>query len=144
MRRLFLYLSVLVLAGCGGSAKPQSSTRPSAAPHARPSALSSVYPDDPQVVARATTAKQRRDLVTLWSDTLALRRAAQLSKGTSLKGNARVRRATGRFIDDLDHSSIDDLSKNRAIDHAAAAAATVCEQCFQQLEAIRPIPDIAH
>ena len=30
------------------------------------------------------------------------------------------------------------------IDHAAAAVATSCDQCFQQLEAMRPIPQIAH
>jgi hypothetical protein len=130
VKRLILCLFVLAVAGCGGSGAPPTPA--------------GVYPDDPQVVARATTAKQRRDLVTLWTDTKALRRAAAQSKSSSLKGDVRVRRATSRFIDDLDKSAIDDLSKNRAIDHAAAAAAPVCGQCFQQLEAIRPIPAIAH
>jgi hypothetical protein len=63
---------------------------------------------------------------------------------STLKGEPRVREATSRFIDDLDRSRIDDLSKNRVIDHAAAAVAPVCGQCFQQLEAMRPIPAIAH
>jgi hypothetical protein len=99
-----------------------------------------VYPDDPQVLARATTAGQKRDLVALWADTDAMRRAAAKSEHSTLKGDPAVRRATSTFIDDLDRSSIDDLSKNRVIDHAAAAIATVCEQCFQQLEAMRPIP----
>jgi hypothetical protein len=103
-----------------------------------------VYPDDPQVVARATTAGQKHDLVELWADTGAMRKAAAKSSRSTLKGDPAVRHATSTFIDDLDRSSIDDLSKNRVIDHAAAAVATVCEQCFQQLEAMRPIPAIAH
>jgi hypothetical protein len=34
--------------------------------------------------------------------------------------------------------------RNRMIDHAAAIVAPVCQQCFQALEAERPIPGIAH
>jgi len=134
-------LALLALAGCGGnggSATPappaQTATQP------RPA----FYPDDPQVIARATTAGQKRDLVELWADTGAMRQAAAKSEHSSLKGDPAVRRATSSFIDDLDRSTIDNLSKNRVIDHAAAAVATVCEQCFQQLEAMRPIPAIAH
>jgi hypothetical protein len=130
----------LAFAGCGGGhaavgtiAKP-----PAAAP--KPA----FYPDDPQVLARATTAAQRNDLKELWHDTLAMRSAASKSKRSTLKGDPAVRQATSAFIDDLDRSAIDNLSKNRVIDHAAAAVATVCEQCFQQLEAMRPIPAIAH
>ena len=33
-------------------------------------------------------------------------------------------------------------AKNRMIDHAAAALVGSCEQCFQALEAERPIPEI--
>jgi hypothetical protein len=96
------------------------------------------------VLARATTAAQRNDLKELWHDTLGMRSAASKSKRSTLKGDPAVRQATSAFIDDLDRSAIDNLSKNRVIDHAAAAVATVCEQCFQQLEAMRPIPAIAH
>ena len=138
-------LAVLALAGCGGHGRSAAHTAPAPAP-ARPASQPrpSVYPDDPQVLARATTAGQKRDLVALWADTGAMRRAAARSEHSTLKGDPPVRRATSTFIDDLDRSSIDDLSKNRVIDHAAAAIATVCEQCFQQLEAMRPIPAIAH
>ena len=135
-------LAGLALAGCGGgggSATRAPSTQPPA-----PSPKLTVYPDDPQVVARATTTEQRRDLVELWGDTGAMRRAAAKSTRSTLKGDPAVRQATSAFIDDLDRSSIDNLSKNRVIDHAAAAVAPVCEQCFQQLEAMRPIPAIAH
>jgi hypothetical protein len=137
-------LAVVALAGCGngGSAAPSApaSTASSVGSQPRPA----VYPDDPQVIARATTAGQKHDLVELWADTGAMRKAAAKSTRSTLKGDPAVRRATSTFIDDLDRSSIDDLSKNRVIDHAAAAVATVCEQCFQQLEAMRPIPAIAH
>ena len=134
-------LALFALAGCGGHGGSATPAPPAqTAKQARPA----VYPDDPQVIARATTAVQKRDLVELWADTGAMRQAAAKSEHSSLKGDPAVRRATSMFIDDLDRSTIDNLSKNRVIDHAAAAVATVCEQCFQQLEAMRPIPAIAH
>jgi hypothetical protein len=134
-------LALLVFAGCGGNGGSATPAPPApTATQPRPA----VYPDDPQVIARATTAGQKRDLVELWADTGAMRQAAAKSEQSSLKGDPAVRRATSSFIDDLDRSTIDNLSKNRVIDHAAAAVATVCEQCFQQLEAMRPIPAIAH
>ena len=148
MAMRFLYgaaalLALVALAGCGGDEKAApSSEKAPATTVAKP--RSTVYPDDPQVIARATTAGQKQDLVELWADTGAMRHAAAKSEHSSLKGDPAVRRTTSTFIDDLDRSSIDDLSKNRIIDHAAAAVATVCEQCFQQLEAMRPIPAIAH
>jgi hypothetical protein len=139
-------LALLALAGCGGSGGGGGTATPAAPAQTQLASQprSAVYPDDPQVIARATTPGQKRDLVELWADTGAMRRAAAKSEHSSLKGDPAVRRATSSFIDDLDRSSIDNLSKNRVIDHAAAAVATVCEQCFQQLEAMRPIPAIAH
>jgi hypothetical protein len=143
-RRLLGAALVLTLAGCGGAAHERSST--AAAPRSAVAASlpATVYPDDPQVRARAMTAGQRRDLERLWMETQAIRRAAAGSRNSTLNGDRRVRNTVSRFMDDLARSRIDDLSKNRAIDHAAAAAGTVCEQCFQELEAVRPIPAIAH
>ena len=137
-------MTMTALAGCGGGGggKAEEAAPPAKTVAAAPK--SAVYPDDPQVVARATTAGQRNDLKQLWADTLAIRRAARMSKRTSLHGTPAVRRSTAAFLEDLDTATIDNLSKNRAIDHAAAAVATVCGQCFQQLEAVRPIPAIAH
>ena len=68
--------------------------------------------------------------------------AAKVHRGTLL-GTPGLRRSTARFIEDLEGSHLPPKARNREIDHAAAAVATSCEQCFQQLEAIRPIPQIA-
>jgi len=57
-------------------------------------------------------------------------------------GQTAVSHATDRFLHDLAVSPLDQLAKNRMIDHAAAALVGSCEQCFQALEAARPIPGI--
>jgi len=68
--------------------------------------------------------------------------AVKVHRGTLL-GTPGLRRTTSRFIEDLEGSHLAPKARNREIDHAAAAVATSCEQCFQQLEAIRPILQIA-
>jgi hypothetical protein len=57
---------------------------------------------------------------------------------------AEASRLTDRFLQDVDTAPIDNLARNRMIDHAAAAVSALCPQCFQALEADRPIPAIAH
>src|SRR5262245_33685830 len=121
-----------LLAGCGG------------AKHAAPTATAAnPFPEDPQVWARATTPAQRRSLSVLAADVRTLHADAARTSKRTLMGTPALRRGTGRFLVDLEHSRIDLVSKNRVIDHAAAAAAGSCDQCFQQLEAARPIPQIA-
>jgi hypothetical protein len=53
--------------------------------------------------------------------------------------SAAVNHATDRFLNDVFTEPIDNLTRNRMIDHAAAALAGRCPQCFQALEADRPI-----
>jgi hypothetical protein len=53
-----------------------------------------------------------------------------------------VSRATDRFLLDVATAPIDLISHNRMIDHAMSALVGSCEQCFQALEAQRPIPAI--
>jgi hypothetical protein len=72
-----------------------------------------------------------------------MRAAAAKVHRSSLLGTPELRRTTSAFIEDLETSSLTLKGKNRMIDHAAAAVAPVCEQCFQMLEAVRPIPQIA-
>ncbi|MHB8471119.1 MAG: hypothetical protein ACYDCH_15400 [Gaiellaceae bacterium] len=53
-------------------------------------------------------------------------------------------RATDAFLHDVFVAPIDDVTRNRLIDHAAAALVGTCEQCLQALEANRPIVAMAH
>jgi hypothetical protein len=85
---------------------------------------------------------ESRALARLQADVASLRRAARLPTGNRLKGNAVVNRATDRFLHDLAVATIDNKEKNRMIDHAAGALIGACEQCFQAMEAARPIPNL--
>jgi hypothetical protein len=82
----------------------------------------------------------RREWRRAWSDIAALRSAAHA------ENQAAVTHTTTRFLDHLSAAKAISLkAKNRLIDHAAAAAtAGGCDQCFQQLEANRPIPSIRY
>jgi hypothetical protein len=117
-----------LVAGCGGAKHAQST------------------PSTSTAVATTRSPKVRalvRDYRRLWADIRELRaEAAKVRRGTLL-GTPALRLATGRFIEDLERSHLSPKSRNRMIDHAAGAVATSCEQCFQMLEAIRPIPQIA-
>jgi hypothetical protein len=90
------------------------------------------------------TPATARATARLQQDVAAIRRAARLPTRDSLKGNAAVNAATDRFLLDVARAPVTQLAKNRFIDHAAGALVGSCEQCFQALEANRPIPAIAH
>jgi hypothetical protein len=124
---LVLLLAASLVAGCGGSKK--------AAPNP--------FPQDPQILQRTTSPKARQNLVVLARDIRAIRAEAPKAKAGSRMGTPRLQRLTTRFLTDLKRSGVDTVSQNRIIDHAAAAAAPVCDQCWQMLEAERPIPQIA-
>jgi hypothetical protein len=80
----------------------------------------------------------------LVADVAAIRRAAARTTTNTLKGNPAVNRATDAFLSDVETAPIGNLARNRMIDHAAAALVGACEQCFQALEAARPIVQIEH
>ena len=121
-------LVIVVLAGCGGTKHAQSTPSTSTAAQTTRS---------PKVRALV------RDYKRLGADVRALRaEAAKVRRGTLL-GTPALRRSTGTFIEDLERSILGPKARNRMIDHAAGAVATSCEQCFQMLEAARPIPQIA-
>jgi uncharacterized lipoprotein YajG len=112
---LLILAGVLLLAGCGGSSK-QACSNPKAA----------------------------RALARIENDLTAIKRAAALPAPDTLKGNAAINKATDRFLLHVETAPLDNLTRNRMIDHAAAALLGTCQQCFQALEAERPIPSIAH
>ena len=114
---------VLALAGCGSTAATHDASAP---------AKTCVAPG---------TERALRKLAT---DTAAIRAAANLPTKDALKGNAAVNRATDRFLLDEETAPLDNLTRNRLIDYAAAALVGSCEQCFQALEADRPLVWIAH
>ncbi|HUJ91519.1 MAG TPA: hypothetical protein VLW05_02390 [Gaiellaceae bacterium] len=119
VRGTALVVCALLLAGCGSSGGA-AAAKPCVSPGA----------------ARA--------LKRLAADTAAIRAAARLPTKNVLDGNAAVSRATDRFLLDVETAPLDNLTRNRLIDHAAAALVGSCEQCFQALEAERPIVTIAH
>jgi hypothetical protein len=114
-RVLLIGASVLLLAGCGGSKR-----------------------------AACQSPKQQQALARVEADVAAIKRAAALPGPDTLKGNPAINRATDRFLLHVETAPLDNLQRNRLIDHAAAALVGSCEQCFQALEAARPIPGIAH
>ena len=131
MQLVGVAVSIALLAGCGGTKHSEAAPPP---------------------VTKKTAAKVRtplvraliRDYKTLGADIGAMRAAAVQVHGQTLKGTPALRRTTGRFIEDLQKSHLSLKAQNRMIDHAAGAVSTSCDQCFQQLEAGRPIPQIAH
>jgi hypothetical protein len=125
----FVVALVVLAAGCGGSSERAATTTAS-----KPTTTTSARCRG--ATARWTTRLRR--------DVAAIRRAARLKTKDTLKGNAAVNAATDRFMLDVAKAPIDLLVKNRFIDHAAAALVGSCEQCFQALEASRPIPGVAH
>ena len=131
MRRpALVLLGVLALAGCGGG----SHTRPAAPTTTATTTTARTCQSPAAVRARA---RLRRDVALI-------RRAARRETRNTLKGGPAVNAATDRFLLDVARAPISLLEKNRFIDHAAGALVGACEQCFQALEASRPIPAIAH
>ena len=106
--------------------------------------------DSHHSAARSTTTgsctdpRTARDTVRLRADVAAIRAAARKPTKDTFNGNAAVNHATDRFLADEGRAHVSLLAKNRFIDHAAAALAGSCQQCFQALEAERPIPSISH
>ncbi len=96
-----------------------------------------------QQASSAAVRAYRRDYKRLGADVQALRAEAAKVHGQTLLGTRALRRGTANFIEDLQDSVLSPKARNRMIDHAASAVATSCDQCFQMLEAVRPIPQIA-
>jgi hypothetical protein len=117
-RALLIVACLLLLAGCGSGKSSRSST--------------------------CTSPKEQRALARLQRDLAAIKRAAALPSPDSLKGNPAVNKATDAFLLHVATAPIGNLKRNRMIDHAASLLLGSCQQCFQALEAARPIPGIAH
>ena len=86
----------------------------------------------------------RAALAKLQADIGAIKRASNLPTRNRLDGNPAINKATDRFLYDVAVAKIDNKRVNRLIDFAAGALANECEQCFQALEAARPIPALRY
>jgi hypothetical protein len=78
----------------------------------------------------------------LRADIAAMHRAAQLPTKNTLLGDPAINHATDRFLNDVEVLHVSNLDRNRMIDHAIGTLGGTCEQCFQALEAARPIPNL--
>ena len=125
LRPALLLTALLLLAGCGGSAAPKTAPK-----------TAGTTPK-----AKACPGTQRA-LVKIRADIAALRAAAKLPTKDTLIGNHAINVATDRFLNDVALAPLGNLQRNRLIDHAMSALVGNCEQCFQALEAERPIPAI--
>jgi hypothetical protein len=116
---LALSAIALVAAACGNSNPPPQ--RAVAPPESRAN-LPRCHVD---------TARAKRALPRLNADIARIRRARTHDQTSA---------ATDRFVNDLNASKISLKTKNRLIDFAIAASLGKCDDCFQALEAMRPIP----
>jgi hypothetical protein len=122
-------LVTLTLAACGA---PKSSPPPAAT-----TATST------QSAAKAKACKnQAIALAKIHRDIAALEAAYRLPVKDKLLGNHAINVATDEFLNDEELAPISNLKRNRLIDLARSAIGTHCQQCFQALEAGRPIPAI--
>jgi hypothetical protein len=93
-------------------------------------------------VSCAPTTVVRREERRIRRDIAALRSLSRRPGTAAVK--AAISNGTDRFLIDLGTSHIPLARQNRLIDFAAAAVVAECPQCFQALEAARPIPALAH
>ena len=118
MRKLLLVAAAAALAaGCGSSSTPHTTTH--AARHLNPNCAS--HP--------VTAAQTRVDRKLL--GILALMRRTKAHDVES--------KLTDRFLLAEETSGLSAYVRNRLIDHAIAYATPICQDCFQALEAARPI-----
>jgi hypothetical protein len=121
-RTAALLAAALVLAACGGTTTAAPTTTAGA----------------------CHGPAQKRALARLHRGLAALKAAGKIPVKNSLLGGPAANHATDRFLHDVATSPISNLMRNRLIDYAARDVAAYCEQCFQALEAERPVPSIAH
>ena len=113
-----LACAALCLAACGSATKTQ--------------------PKHEAKVCHSTT----KALARLQADIAAMRSAARTPTKDRLQGNHAINVATDRFLNDVALAPIGNLKRNRMIDHAMGTLSGSCEQCFQALEAARPVVNI--
>jgi hypothetical protein len=114
---LLIAVGLLALTACGASSRPAARQA--------------------TTTTTAGSAKQCRKqaiaLTRINRDLTAMQRASTEATMSTL---------TDQFLLHVSTAPLTNLQRNRLIDHAAAAVSIKCPQCFQALEAERPIPAI--
>lgn len=126
---LVLAACVVGLAGCGGGSGRS----------AGPRATSPAGGKAEKRSCRKRTRATERAEAKLVGDVGAIRRAAALPTRDRFRGNPAINRAIDRFLLDEGSLPLDNFTRNRFINRAVALSVAVCQQCFQALEAARPI-----
>ncbi len=122
---------VLVLAGCGGSGSKTGGA-----------SATTVVPQTTTVdkcKGSKSAAVRARKIRRLTRDLARLRVLAAPIRKKTLDGTPALSRAVDRFLLDVVDRDVPVHIRSRFIDRAAAIVSAVCEQCFQALEASRPI-----
>jgi hypothetical protein len=128
---LLALVGAMLLAGCGGDGgggEPAAVTT-TAAPR------TTVNKCNGSKSAAVRARKMRR----LRHDVARLRLLAAPIQKKTLDGTPALSAAVDRFLLDVADRDVPIHLRSRFIDRAAALVAPVCEQCFQALEASRPI-----
>jgi hypothetical protein len=124
---LLALLGAALLAGCGGGERPVAAT----------TAPATTTTD--KCKGARSAAVRRRKIRRLGRDVARLRALAAPIRKKTLDGTPALSRAVDRFLLDVADEDVPVHVRSRFIDRAAAIVAPVCEQCFQALEASRPI-----
>jgi hypothetical protein len=118
VRAALALVFLLALTACGGSARQAQQEAPQHTTTA------------PCRHSGPLTPRQQRYFRRANADLAAMRAA---------KTHAQASRATDRFLLDVGVGNLPIFRANRLIDHAIAAVTPICQDCFQALEAARPI-----
>jgi hypothetical protein len=130
--RVILMLAVaLALAGCGGGER--AATRAGSTADAAATTTVDKCNGSKSAAVRARKARLiQRDLV-------GLRRLAAPIQTRTLNGTPALSNAVDKFLLDVATRDLPVHVRSRYIDRAVAIVTAVCEQCFQALEAARPV-----
>jgi hypothetical protein len=123
---------VLGAAGCGGSANTSVTKSGTSTAPATTSTVDKCKGSPSAAVRARKTRRLARDVARLRV------LAAPIQKKT-LDGTPALSQAVDRFLLDVADRAVPVHARSRFIDRAAAIVAPVCEQCFQALEASRPL-----
>jgi hypothetical protein len=132
-------LLAAIAAGCGGGGGGTASGKSAATTSAKPAS---------HALAKrcaARSARERSAVARIQAKIARLRKLAlNVPSAQSFNGTPAVSKLTDSILLDLATAPISKKKANRLIDRTMGALVGSCQQCFQALEAARPIPEIKY